>query len=301
MKMNQGIASKSIHQGYEFTDHDFRRLRELVYRYTGIRMADNRRDLIYNRLSRRLSALGLASFAEYREFVEQGHEEELEAFCNAVTTNHTAFFREAHHFDYLTDTLIPELLQRNRDRRRLRIWSAGCSSGEEPYTLAMVLRESIPDLHNWDVRILATDIDSSVLARAVEGIYHWRNVKGIPDLRLKRWFQRGKGRHQGQVRVKPELRQMICFRKMNLLEGWPMKGPLDLIFCRNVLIYFDQATQARLFERFSGILRPEGHLFIGHSESPMGLVDCYELIGKSIYRCKKKNTKPREESLPHEH
>ncbi|BAO45039.1 CheR family methyltransferase [Thiolapillus brandeum] len=279
-----GSAARSVRQGFEFTDQDFSRLRELVYRHTGIRMADNRRDLIYGRLSRRLRALGLRSFGAYCRLIEDGHNDELEAFTNAVTTNLTAFFREAHHFDYLAETLIPELLKRNRDSRRIRLWSAGCSTGEEPYTLAMILRESIPDIHNWDVRILATDLDSEVLLKASAGVYEQQNIEGVLGSRLKRWFRKGTGTNKGKARVVPQLQELITFGKLNLMEGWPMKGPFDVIFCRNVLIYFDKPTQKKLFDRFADILVQKGHLFIGHSESPMDLTDRFALIGQSIYK-----------------
>ncbi|HID46155.1 MAG TPA: protein-glutamate O-methyltransferase CheR [Chromatiaceae bacterium] len=277
-------AARSARLGFEFTDQDFSRLRELVYQHTGIRMADNRRDLIYGRLSRRLRALGLQSFGAYCRLIEDGHGDELEAFTNAVTTNLTAFFREAHHFDYLADTLIPELLERNRESRRIRLWSAGCSTGEEPYTLAMILRENIPDIHNWDIRILATDLDSNVLSTAAAGIYEQQNIQRALGNRLKRWFRKGSGGNQGKAKVLPELQELIVYKKLNLMESWPMKGPFDVIFCRNVLIYFDKPTQKKLFDRFAGILVEKGHLFIGHSESPLDLTDRYALIGQSIYQ-----------------
>ncbi|WP_456447457.1 CheR family methyltransferase [Thiolapillus sp.] len=282
----RNTAQAQAQQGFEFTDRDFDRLRELVYQHTGIRMADNRRDLIYGRLSRRLRALGLHSFAAYCRLIEDGQGDELEAFTNAVTTNLTAFFREAHHFDYLGNELLPELLKKNRDSRRIRIWSAGCSTGEEAYTAAMILLENIPDIHNWDVRILATDLDSDVLARASAGIYEQKNIRQVLGKRLQQWFQKGAGANAGKARIQPSVRELVTFRKLNLMQTWPMRGPFDLIFCRNVLIYFDKPTQKKLFERFAGILVNGGHLFIGHSESPMDLTDRFSLIGQSIYQKK---------------
>ncbi len=282
----RNTAQAQAQQGFEFTDRDFDRLRELVYQHTGIRMADNRRDLIYGRLSRRLRALGLHSFGAYCRLIEDGQGDELEAFTNAVTTNLTAFFREAHHFDYLGKDLLPELLKKNRESRRIRIWSAGCSTGEEAYTVAMVLLENIPDIHNWDLRILATDLDSDVLAKASAGIYEQKNIRQVLGKRLQKWFQKGVGINEGKARVQPQVRELVTFRKLNLMHTWPMKGPFDLIFCRNVLIYFDKPTQKKLFERFAGILVNQGHLFIGHSESPMDLTDRFSLIGQSIYRKK---------------
>ncbi len=271
-------------QAYRFTEQDLKRLRELIYEHTGIHMAENRRDLIYGRLSRRLRTLGLDRFSDYCRLIEDGHEEELEHFRNAVTTNLTAFFRESHHFDYLAKELLPELRQAKSAERRLRFWSAGCSTGEEPYTLAMVLRESMPDIGQWDVRILATDLDSQVLGKAEQGIYDIQNIKQALGPRLKRWFLRGSGPFEGKARIKPELREMVTFRQVNLMKSWPMKGPFDVIFCRNVLIYFDKPTQKRLFERFAAMLPMGGPLFIGHSESPLDLTDRFELIGKSVYR-----------------
>lgn len=283
--MMKEAAARRLQQGFEFSERDFERLRELIHRHTGIRMADNRRDLIYGRLSRRLRKLGLTSFSDYCRLIEQGDDrEELEAFRNAVTTNLTAFFREAHHFDYLAEELLPRLVEQKRAERSLRIWSAGCSTGEEPYTLAMVLRESIPEFHSWDVRILATDLDSNVLGKARQGIYEIQSIQRVLGPRLKRWFLRGTGPFQGKARVKPELQSLVSFREVNLMEGWPMKGAFDIVFCRNVLIYFDKHAQQKLFDRFASILQPQGHLFIGHSESPMDLTDRFELIGKSIYR-----------------
>ncbi|HEC07654.1 MAG TPA: chemotaxis protein CheR [Thiolapillus brandeum] len=282
----RNTAQAQAQQGFEFTDRDFDRLRELVYQHTGIRMADNRRDLIYGRLSRRLRALGLHSFGAYCRLIEDGQGDELEAFTNAVTTNLTAFFREAHHFDYLGKDLLPELLKKNRESRRIKIWSAGCSTGEEAYTVAMVLLENIPDIHNWDLRILATDLDSDVLAKASAGIYEQKNIRQVLGKRLQKWFQKGVGINEGKARVQPQVRELVTFRKLNLMHTWPMKGPFDLIFCRNVLIYFDKPTQKKLFERFAGILVNQGHLFIGHSESPMDLTDRFSLIGQSIYRKK---------------
>ena len=279
----RNTAQAQAQQGFEFTDRDFDRLRELVYQHTGIRMADNRRDLIYGRLSRRLRALGLHSFGAYCRLIEDGQGDELEAFTNAVTTNLTAFFREAHHFDYLGKDLLPELLKKNRESRRIKIWSAGCSTGEEAYTVAMVLLENIPDIHNWDLRILATDLDSDVLAKASAGIYEQKNIRQVLGKRLQKWFQKGVGINEGKARVQPQVRELVTFRKLNLMHTWPMKGPFDLIFCRNVLIYFDKPTQKKLFERFAGILVNQGHLFIGHSESPMDLTDRFSLIGQSIY------------------
>ncbi|PID61469.1 MAG: chemotaxis protein CheR [Gammaproteobacteria bacterium] len=270
-------------QDFAFTDRNFETLREIVRDKTGISLSDFKRTLVYGRLARRLRKLELTSFDDYCTFLEENPETELEHFTNAITTNLTAFFRENHHFEFLANELLPELVDTRR-QRRLRIWSAGCSTGEEPYSLAMTLRESIPHIDNLDVRILATDIDSSVLAVAEAGVYDDARVAGLPAARLKRWFQRGSGRNHGKVRVREELRRLISFRRLNLMDPWPMRGSFDLIMCRNVVIYFDKQTQSSLFERFANQSPPDGHLIIGHSENLHSLSDRYSLIGKTVYR-----------------
>jgi chemotaxis protein methyltransferase CheR len=216
--------------------------------------------------------------------IEHGHKEELEQFTNALTTNLTAFFREPYHFEYLRESVLPEVMQRNADSRRLRIWSAGCSTGEEPYSIAMALLETIPHIENWNVRILATDLDTSVIDAAVRGIYRQEKVAALPKARLKSWFEKGKGSRSGLVRITPKVRKLVTFRQLNLMQEWPMQGPFDIIFCRNVVIYFDKQIQQHLFERYAGITAPAGHLFIGHSESLYNVTDRFKLIGRTIYR-----------------
>jgi chemotaxis protein methyltransferase CheR len=269
---------------FVFTDQDFDHIRTLVNQHTGIALAEGKREMVYSRLSRRLRQLQLERFGDYCARLEAGDTNELGEFVNAVTTNLTAFFREMHHFDYLRATLFPTLLQDKARRQRLRIWSAGCSTGEEPYSIAMVVRELFADTSGWDIKLLATDIDSQVLATAQQGIYHAERVHGISPERLRCWFHKGTGSNADRVRVTSELQALIAFRQLNLMQAWPMRGPFDVIFCRNVVIYFDKATQRRLFDRFADLLAPHGLLFVGHSESLFNVSDRFELLGKTIYR-----------------
>lgn len=266
-----------------FTDADFNFIRSLVAEKTGIALSEQKRELVYGRLSKRLRSLDLQSFADYCSFVER-NAEELHELVNAITTNLTSFFRESYHFDYLRDTLLPAFLRSNADSRRIRIWSAGCSTGEEPYSIAMVLRDALPSAQGWDAKILATDIDSNVLARAQQGVYAEERASGIPERYLRRSFRKGQGDNAGMLRVGDEVRSLITFRQLNLMHDWPMRGPFDVIFCRNVVIYFDKPTQRRLFDRYADLLADGGHLFIGHSETLFKVCDRFTLIGRTIYR-----------------
>ena len=265
---------------YQLQDNDFRKIANLVMRSAGIVVSDRKRAFIQGRLGRRLRALGLSDFHEYCELLDSPHgDEERHNLINAVTTNHTSFFREKHHFDYLKDIVLPGIARGN-DVRRLRIWSAGCSTGEEPYTIGMTLKEA-QALPGWDVKLLATDLDSNVVEKASEGIYDAERLDSIPAAYRSKYLvdagQRG-------ARVCDDVRSLITFGQLNLLETWPMTGPFDVIFCRNVVIYFDKTTQKKLFDRYASILKPDGWLFIGHSESLMGISDRFELVGRTIYR-----------------
>lgn len=269
---------------YDFSEDAFTRLQRLIHAHCGISLSADKKDNVYSRLSRRLRALGMDSFCDYCRMIEDGHLEELEQFTNALTTNLTGFFREAHHFEYLGESVIPVVMQRNAGSRRLRIWSAGCSSGEEPYSIAMTLLDAMPQIDSWDVRILATELDTDVFDKAESGIYSQKDVSELSEQQLKSGFRKGRGSRQGMVRVAPEVRRLVTFRRHNLIHEWPMHGPFDIIFCRNVVIYFDKPTQRRLFNRFADIMAPDGHLFIGHSESLNNLSDRFKLIGRTIYR-----------------
>lgn len=273
----------SVQREYEFSDRDFALIRRLVAEHTGIALSPAKRDMVYSRLVRRIRELELGSFHEYCALLESGDETEFGNFINAITTNLTSFFREPHHFEFLANTALPALLQARQTSRRLRLWSSGCSTGEEPYSMAMVLRESLPAAQRWDARILATDLDSNVLAHAAAGIYGNDRASGIDAKRLQRWFKQGRGENAGKVKAHPNLAEIITFKQLNLMDEWPMRGPFDVIFCRNVIIYFDKATQKILFDRYAKLLADDGYLFIGHSETLYRVTDRFRPLGQTIY------------------
>ena len=268
---------------FRFTDTNFEQLRELALEQTGIVLGDNKRQMVYGRLARRLRALQMHNFDDYCDYLRAHPDSELGELINAITTNLTAFFREQHHFEHLATQAVPEILQRNAASRRLRVWSAGCSTGEEAYSIAMTLTEQ-PALENWDVRILATDIDTSVVHIGAEGVYPAERLELVPEARLRRWFDRGTGDNSGRLRVKQALRDKVYFRPLNLLRTWPMRGPFDVIFCRNVVIYFDKDTQKELFDRFADMLAPDGLLYIGHAETLFKVSDRFVSVGRTVYR-----------------
>jgi chemotaxis protein methyltransferase CheR len=210
---------------------------------------------------------------------------ELGELASAISTNVTSFFREMHHYDLLVEQLLPRWLEEKKNGGRLRIWSAGCSTGEEPYALAMVLAEALERTGSKvDARILATDLSPQALGAARAGTYPLERMGGISDARRARWFLRGEGAYEGLACVHPRLRELVTIQPLNLLKEWPMRGPFDAIFCRNVVIYFDKPTKQRLFERYAGLLEQGGYLFLGHSESMYGLSDSFELVGRTVYR-----------------
>lgn len=274
----------SAHYGPQLGDAEFEFIRHVVGENAGIVLGPNKRQLVQGRLARRLRELGLATYEEYCNYLRDAGPEELVGLINAITTNVTAFFRENHHFEALSSYMLPEAMKRNGASRRLRIWSAGCSTGEEPHCLAMIAAESLPSSPRWDFKILATDIDSDVISAASSGIYPIDRMSSVSPDRLKRFFQKGGGEHAGCAVAKHEIKSLITFRTLNLLHNWPMKGPFDVIFCRNVMIYFDQPTRERLVNRFSDMLAPGGYLCIGHSESIHAGSAPFKLVGKTIYR-----------------
>jgi len=267
---------------FKFTKTDFDFLRKISNDHTGILVPDDKFNMFYSRLSKRLRKLELTSFKEYCTYLENNSEQEFTEFINAVTTNLTSFFREKHHFDYLKETLIPELLQKNNSKKTIRVWSAGCSTGEEPYSIAMTLLENVPS--DWDIKILATDLDTHVLETASTGIYSIDSVKGLDKSTLRCWFKKGKGLNNDKVKLNKECQSIIQFRHLNLMQDWPIKNIVDFIFCRNVLIYFNKETKKKLVARYSKLLTPGSRLFIGHSESLHQLKTDFKLIGKTIYK-----------------
>lgn len=250
---------------------DFDALRVHVRELTGIVLADSKRTMLESRLLSRLRALKLASFAEYRALLESpgGRERERQAFINAVTTNKTSFFREAHQFDFMAREWVPAMVRRAEasGQRRLRVWSAACSTGEEPWTIAMVLRECLPSPDLWDVKILASDIDTEVLARAERGVYDSERIEGLSRERLGRHFVVGRGEASNALSIADPLRRWVVFRRLNFMDPqWAIQTRFDLVMCRNASIYFDQPTQRTLFGRIAGLLEPGGTLCVGHAE-----------------------------------
>jgi len=269
---------------FSLSPSEFQRLRELVREHTGISLSTAKRQLIYGRLARRLRALRIESFREYIDLLERGEAAELEEFINAVTTNLTSFFREPHHFEFLAGQGLNSLLAKSAAARRLRIWCCAASTGEEAYSIAMVLRQAQQQLAGWDVKLLATDLDSAVIATGTAGVYAGERFQGMSPKRLARFFEKGGGAQAGNYRASEELRSLVTFRQLNLMHDWPMRGPFDAIFCRNVIIYFDKPTQRVLFERMARLQRPGDFLFLGHSESLYRVSERYELIERTIYR-----------------
>ncbi|VAX11662.1 Chemotaxis protein methyltransferase CheR [hydrothermal vent metagenome] len=275
------MQRNSKEREFHLSKKDFNKIREIVKKRSGIVLSESKQNMVYSRLTKRLRALDLNSFNEYCSIIDDDSSDEMVDFTNAITTNLTAFFRENHHFEFLADKLIPHLLKHKMERK-IRIWSAGCSSGEEPYSIAMVMMENIPA--DYDIKILATDLDTNMVNTAKQGIYTQERVEGLGRSRLRNWVKKGRGEHQGMIRISQTIRDVITFKQLNLMLGWPMKGEFDFIFCRNVVIYFDKPTQRILFDRYANLLAPNAHLFIGHSESLNNVSDRFKLLGQTIYK-----------------
>ncbi len=266
-------------RAYEFSDADFRRLKRMIFDYAGISLNDNKKPMAYSRLTKRIRQLGQANFREYLDFVEHADSEEHVRFINALTTNLTYFFREAHHF-----TILAEHLLKVYDDEPLTIWSAACSTGEEPYSIAMAVIEAFGS-DTPPVRIIASDLDTDALASAQRGVYALDKVASLTPQRLKRFFLKGSGDQAGFARIRPQVQRLVEFRQVNLHEdSWPIEGPLAAIFCRNVMIYFNKETQTRILDRFAPLLRRDGLLFAGHSENFFyNARDTFRIRGKTVY------------------
>lgn len=275
------MKESHLEREFPMSQKNFDEVKDIAYRLTGIKLTDHKKNMIYSRLARRIRERGLGSFNEYCDLLGQSGNNETTEFVNAITTNLTSFFRENHHFEYLVETVFPELIKKNSASRRVRIWSAGCSTGEEPYSIAICLREHMP-VSSWDVKLLATDLDTNVVAHGKRGVYHQDRIESMDPARIKKWFLRENS--GSEVRIKENVQELITFKPLNLLNAWPMKGPFDVIFCRNVVIYFDKETQRTLFNRYADLLAPGGYLFIGHSENLHKVCDRFESLGKTIYQ-----------------
>lgn len=291
------MAEKQQHgdsREFDYTHQDFARVRKLIYQHAGISLSEAKSDMVYSRVGRRLRSLGLSSFNDYLNKLESDNNPaEWEAFTNALTTNLTSFFREEHHFPILAEHLLAL-------KKPIRIWCSAASTGEEPYTIAMTACEAFGTLKP-PVEIIATDIDTNVLATASRGVYPYDRVSKLSDERRKHFFQRGTGAHEGSVRVRPELKSLITFHQLNLLEEqWALKEPFDAIFCRNVMIYFDKPTQSKILSRFVPLMKPHALLFAGHSENFLYVSDAFHLRGKTVYELKDGKSPKRAASLASE-
>jgi chemotaxis protein methyltransferase CheR len=277
-----GIPASAIERQREFdyTPADFERVRQLIYKHAGISLSPIKQDMVYSRLARRLRVLDLNSFGSYLDYLEKADAAEWETFVNALTTNLTSFFREAHHFE-----ILKQHAQRLYDAHRhtLKLWCSASSTGEEPYSMAIAMCEQF-GTDTPPVQIVASDLDTNVLATAAAGVYADDRVEKLSAERLRRFFFKGTGSRAGFVRVRPELQKLISYTQINLLHGnWPLQGPLDAIFCRNVMIYFDKPTQYAVLKKFAPLLRPDGLLFAGHSESFMHAGDLFRSLGRTVY------------------
>jgi chemotaxis protein methyltransferase CheR len=283
--LRQSQGPSLVDGEFAFTAQDFRQIADLLYEQAGISLSESKATLVYSRLAKRLRALGLATFSEYCALVASGEAaDERATMLNALTTNVTRFFREPHHFDHLRDQVLTPMIPQIKAGKRVRIWSAACSSGQEPYSIALTLLSLLPDAARYDVKILASDIDSLMVAHGREGVYNEELVEPIPGAFRERWMRREEGQ-RGSWRMGDEAKALVAFRELNLIGAWPMKGPFDAIFCRNVVIYFDEPTQERIWGRFAELMPQGAHLYIGHSErvGPLS-THLFSSDGLTVYR-----------------
>ena len=276
-------------QAMQLSQGDFKFICQFVYNNTGIVLNDSKREMLYRRLTRIIRERNLSTFSEYCQLLRDQGEQEKDYFINSITTNLTSFFRENHHFEYLTNEELPALMKNKAagasGKKVLRIWSSASSTGEEPYSIAITILEALKnELARWDVKILATDIDSNVLAKGKVGIYDLNRIEEIPKKLKQNYFFQGRGQNSESVKVHDKLKNMITFKQLNLLHEWPMQGPFDAIFCRNVIIYFDKKTEQELFSSYYEMLAPGGLLFLGHSENLGNYQQYFSSVGRTIFR-----------------
>ena len=283
---DDGRGRALVEGEFPFTSDDFTAIARMLHDDAGIALSESKASLVYSRLVKRLRALGIESFRDYCRLVA-GVEGvgERQNMLAALTTNVTRFFREPHHFEHLKAKLLPGLAARARARGRVRIWSAGCSTGQEPYSIALTVLEALPEAASLDVRILATDIDPNVVAAGRAGVYSPEAVQPVPAPLRDRWMARVEDNGRPAWAAGEEMRRLVAFRELNLMGHWPMKGRFDAIFCRNVVIYFDEPTQARIWARFAPLINPDGRLYVGHSER-VGDTVRFETDGLTTYRLK---------------
>jgi chemotaxis protein methyltransferase CheR len=264
------------------TDKEFELFKNLIYQQVGINLDPSKRTLLISRFGKRIRELRLPTFQAYYDCVSgKGGEEELTKLLDLVSTNKTDFYREPIHFDFLRDRVLPDV----QKTRTLRVWSSASSSGEEPYSIAMTLWDALPDIGTWDIKILASDISTRVLAKAASGMYEEERVNQLPKDLVRRHFLCGKGPQAGKYKIRQDVAKLVAFRRINLMDPtFPIRSPLDVIFCRNVMIYFDRPTQAKLMEKFFRYLRPGGYLFIGHSESLQWIEHQFTYRRPTIYQ-----------------
>jgi chemotaxis protein methyltransferase CheR len=275
--LNDPHPRLAVTSEFPLTDSDFSRIRALIHRHAGIALGSQKREMVYSRVSRRLRQLKLPNFSSYLDQLEANQSgDEWQLFINTLTTNLTSFFRESHHFPVLADLA-------QSCRQPMTVWCAAASTGEEPYSIAITLLEALGDRAS-SARIIATDIDTDVLGKAESGVFKSDRVSALSAERLKRFFNKGVGRNDGYVKVRPQLAAMVRFQRLNLLDAaWPVQEPVDAIFCRNVMIYFDKPTQKRILERFAPLLKPHGRLFAGHSENASLVSPVFRSVGQTVY------------------
>jgi chemotaxis protein methyltransferase CheR len=277
MYIETQAPTSTVSTEFLFTDSDFSKVRAMIHRRAGIALGEQKRQMVYSRLSRRLRELRLPEFSSYLELLESRQDgDEWQSFINSLTTNLTSFFREAHHFPVLAEHV-------RKAREPVTIWCSAASTGEEPYSIAITLIEALGDKANA-ARVISTDIDTAVLAKAQAGVFTSEQVKALSPERLRRFFNKGTGSNAGKVRIRPEVAQLVKFSRLNLLDpSWSVKEPVDAIFCRNVMIYFDKPTQKKVLDRFAPLLKTNGLLFAGHSENASLVNQTFKPLGQTVY------------------